>query len=415
MKSNRKRILFFMPDSPVRRDAGNKMRAFKLLEYFASRPNIELDFVSEKNWGGWTETDAINFRNRFPNIGLHVFDRKGNKRNLLSYVFGYKIPEYIRKHKFMVLPPPLPDNNTQLLQSQFNQLLREERYDYIIISYTTWATLVKDNPFTGSARLIIDTHDFITSQIKKKKGFRLGAAFAEEMRRLSYFDEIWSLSVEENYLFRQFTTADHRIVPMMQDQPDLQPEKARKFDLIYIASHNEHNILSINWFFLEVYPLLPPSIKICIIGSIGDHIPENLPNVTKIPFAEDTTVYYQQSRIAMSPMFGGTGIKVKTVEALAHGLPVVSTPDGVIGLPDKTNNGCIVGHNAEEFAAHIMALCNSPALLAQLSRHATSMFNRHFETENGFDIMDMALGQKRRDRPMPEEIPHDMLVSQQTN
>ncbi len=395
MKNGRKRVLFFMPDNPLKRDAGNKMRAYKLLEYFASRNEIEADFVCEQTWSNWTDEDTSVFREKFPAIGLHIFKRKGDRRNLVSYVLGYKIPDYIRKYRYLLFAPPLPDYNTSLLQQAFNDLLRTRQYDYIIISYVTWATLVKDNPFAGAARLIIDTHDFLTSQTRKGKNFRLGASFEEEMRRLSYFDEVWSLSVEENYLFRQFVKADHRIVPMMQDKPLRAPSEDKIYDIIYVASDNAHNVLSANWFFAEVYPLLPASVKICIIGSINRYIPANLPNITGLSYVEDTSEYYEKSKVAMCPMFGGTGIKIKTVEALAYSLPVVCTPDAIIGLPDKSNNGCIIGHNAEEFAARINTLLSEPDARELLSRQAGDMFARHFESQSGFEIVDAALGKKK--------------------
>lgn len=395
MNNNRKKILYFMPDNPLKRDAGNKMRAFKILEYFASRGEVELDFVSERRWGMWTEDDISEFRAYFPTIGLHVFDRKRSKANLLTYFLAYKLPNYIRKHKFLLFAPPIPDLNTVLLQRNFDELLRNNKYDYIIISYVTWATLVQNNPLVGDARLIIDTHDFITSQNKKRKSFRLGSAFEEEMRRLSIFDEIWSLSVEENYLFRQFVKADHRFMPLMHDKPipsSGAEENEKVYDVIYVASDNEHNILSARWFFSNVYPLLPTNLSFCVIGRIGKYIAEDLPNVYKFSFVDDTTPYYKKSKLAICPMFDGTGIKVKIVEALSHGIPVVSTPDGMVGLPDKSNNGCMVGNNAEEFAAHILLLSAESGTNRLYCEQAESMFDRHFETQKGYQIMDLAMG-----------------------
>src|SRR3546814_15765273 len=89
----------------------------------------------------------------------------------------------------------------------------------------------------------------------------------------------------------------------------------KKFVVIYVASDNPHNTRAAKWFFDKVYPQLPEQIRLCVIGKISGHI-GTYRNVTKISFAEDLDEFYRQSAIAMCPMRGGTGVKVKVVEAL---------------------------------------------------------------------------------------------------
>ena len=44
----------------------------------------------------------------------------------------------------------------------------------------------------------------------------------------------------------------------------------------------------------------------------------------------------------ISPLRIGSGIKIKVLEALARGLPVVATPHGVLGLDVGPDDGCLV-------------------------------------------------------------------------
>lgn len=55
-----KKVLFFMPDNPLKKNAGNRTRALSMLSYFKSR-NFEIDFVSEYYTGRWDETDIKAF------------------------------------------------------------------------------------------------------------------------------------------------------------------------------------------------------------------------------------------------------------------------------------------------------------------------------------------------------------------
>lgn len=381
------KILYFMPDNPLRKDAGNKIRALQILDYFKSRSNeIELSFVSERYWGQWTSLDEENFKKNFPMFSLHILSRKLSKKNKLNYFFRYKIPNAIKKNVWLFKRPLFPNNNTIQLQNGFNTILKSNVFDYIIISYSTWATLVHKNPFLNKAFLINDTHDFITAQNKLKRNFKLGRSFEEEIRLLSVFNEIWSVSSDEQNLFSQFLPSRQRFIPVMykpQYQNNLIAKTNKKeFDLLYIGSENENNIRSINWFFTEVYPNLSKEIKICVIGKIGAYIPE-FPNVTKFNFAESLKAYYEVSKIAICPMLTGTGIKVKVVEAMSYGLPIVCSFRGLDGLPIKNNNGCLLGESSETFAVHIQNLLSDPKYYSLIQQYAIRTFNEYF-TENKY-------------------------------
>ena len=53
----------------------------------------------------------------------------------------------------------------------------------------------------------------------------------------------------------------------------------------------------------------------------------------------------------ISPLRIGSGTKIKVLEALARGLPVVATPHGVLGLAVGRQDGCLIGRSPEELAS----------------------------------------------------------------
>src|SRR5690606_17716695 len=119
-------------------------------------------------------------------------------------------------------------------------------------SYIYWADLIHDIRSFSNARTIIDTHDFMTSQCQQNTNFQLGPFFEEEISRLRMFDEIWTISVDEQYLFSRFCPGNVRWIPPMLDPPaaPLQTDTAGEpFDLLYIASDNPHNPIAAQWFF----------------------------------------------------------------------------------------------------------------------------------------------------------------------
>lgn len=385
-----KRVLYFFPDDITRQNAGNKARALNLLKYFSDR-GFTVDFASVNDDRAINAKDrAISFlKDHDVTANIYLLPRKPGKNNPVFYFLRYKLWDLFYYLFAFPLWSNIPAYLTLKLKNAFKQILRQNSYDYIIISYVHSAGLVSDRSLTGGARLIIDTHDFLTAQFKNKRNFNLGATFADEINRLNTFDEIWAISPEEEYVFNQFCKPLVRYIPMMMDAPpeNLKPASDRKYDLIYVGNDNEHNILSIKWFFKEVYPLLPSTLRILMIGKITNHIGDDYP-VEKILFAESLIPYYADSKIALCPMLQGTGVKIKVVEALAFALPVVCTSRGVDGLPHTQNNGCLVSDNAGQFAQNIKTLLSDGELYLQQSSQATTLFNNYFESNAVYKLLD---------------------------
>jgi len=372
------KILYFYPENPLHKTQGNNARALALLEYFRNR-NAAVDFV-----GVATNTFTINEIDKLKEEKLisngHLLPVFIRKKNQMRYFFCYSLPNKIGRKIGLF-------DRTRLGHVEaFNSILKENQYDVILISYVYWAKLVKNSPNIKNAKLMIDTHDFLTSQFQEKKKFQLGRFFEKEIEILSLFDKILVISPEEKFLFSQFLTKETALATHALPQ-NYSSKTAHKYDLIYTASDNEHNIKSAKWFFSSVYPLLPKSIKIVVVGKIGTYI-DDFHNVEKINFIEDLNSVYSQSKIAICPMLSGTGVKIKVIEALSFGIPVVCNERGVDGLLNKTNNGCLVSDNENEFAVYINKLLIDENYYNKVSSQAITFFNAHHSIDANYSMLD---------------------------
>lgn len=373
------RILYFYPENPLLLIQGNNSRANSLLHYFKSR-SMDVDFVGVKS-------------EKFTYNDIHALETKGlirkgyllqefkRKENRLKYLFCYSIPNKIfKKIKHFTR---IRFGN----QSFFNEILKTNEYDCIIISYAYWATLVINNPLVKKAKLCIDTHDFLTSQFQDLKGFKLGKYFQKEIELINHFDKIFVISAEENYLFSQFVKKEVTTLSHIIENKFNEISEDKKYDLIYVASNNSHNIISANWFFDEVYPLLNKKLNILVIGRICDHISDFV-NVTKLPFVENLDEYYSTSKVAICPMLTGTGLKIKVIEALSFGLPIVCNVRGVDGMSNKTNNGCLVTNIPQEFASNIELLLNDKVKYDEISEFGKEYFINNNDTQTCYQKID---------------------------
>jgi glycosyltransferase involved in cell wall biosynthesis len=82
----------------------------------------------------------------------------------------------------------------------------------------------------------------------------------------------------------------------------------------------------------------------------------------------------------VAPIVSGTGIKTKVLEAMAAGVPVVTTPQGVSGLEVEHRRHCFVCERPADFPTAIRALAD-PALCAELGANARRYVEQNFSPE----------------------------------
>jgi hypothetical protein len=372
-----KKVLYFYSENPLFLTQGNNARAMGLLKYFKNK-DISVDFVGDPLYINNLHFEELKNKklitNGFLLKGLSKQKKKNqkifNKLGFFKKVETNKILDRLRANH----------------QESFDEILKNNEYDYIVISYVFWTRLIENSKYIKNAKLIIDTHDFITPHFKNDKKFELGKYFEEEIRSLSFFDEILVVSIEEKYIFDQFLDKEIHLI----SHPEELKHKLEKevYDVVYVASNNVHNVKSAKWFFEKVYPLLSMDIKICVVGKINDNVPAALENVHNINYVDNLEDVYSICKIAICPMLSGTGVKIKVIEALSYGLPIVCNERGVDGLLNKTNNGCLVTNDEKIFASHIEKLISDKEFYKYHSVLAKDYFLNNHEKNKIYDKLD---------------------------
>lgn len=137
----------------------------------------------------------------------------------------------------------------------------------------------------------------------------------------------------------------------------------------------EENISGLSWFLKKVWPELTSKNKINfhIIGKGASLELENLikssKNVIYHGFVDDLTTIYQKSALAIAPIFINFGVKVKVLNYLQYGLPVITFPETVSGLFSK--KGIVIATH-EDFASKINRLLRDNKRRLNLSKEAST-------------------------------------------
>ncbi|MGJ1419875.1 glycosyltransferase [Sphingobacterium spiritivorum] len=378
----KKKILYYMAENPFWSEAGNLTRCRQILSYFEQRKDqIQVDFISSINWN---EEGKAKFENYYPSIKLRIVPFKMKKGNIIQYFLEDKLQKEINN----VLKDSDIDRVSPYFKRQMKRIITEERYDTVIISYAEYGNVIDKDV---KAYTILDTHDFITMQYiakdKENESFKMGDRLESEMKILKKFDEIWTYSVEEQFVYEQFTKKKVSLLPISFDSKKSNIVlEDRVYDILYVASENFHNVKSMEWFQESVLPLIS-QFKIGVVGKIG-RVVKDADNIIKLGMVDDLDEVYQNAKICICPMLSGTGVKIKVLEALSYGLPVVTNRRGVDGLINKSQNGCLVAQDPVEFANRIIQLLTDSQYYEKISEEADNYFKNNHSRKYEMEILD---------------------------
>lgn len=147
----------------------------------------------------------------------------------------------------------------------------------------------------------------------------------------------------------------------------------------------EPNVDGILWFAREVWPLLRQSSPDCVFNIIGkchpklQHKLEKLmPQANVLGFVEDLEPYYSSQRVFVAPARIGSGVKIKVVNAMYRGLPLVASPIAIEGLTITHDKQALIAESAQDFAQNISTLLNEQQRWQRLSRASRVWSKRYY-------------------------------------
>lgn len=111
----------------------------------------------------------------------------------------------------------------------------------------------------------------------------------------------------------------------------------------------------------------------------------NRRNITFHGQVDDMSAFARAHNVMISPLLSGSGMRVKLVEAMAMGKPIVSTYIGAEGIPAGNGAQMMLAHDAAGFAAACVALLRDPDRCAALGNAARAMALDRFDNRRIID------------------------------
>ena len=379
---NRKMLIVY-PNNFLQGMQGTNSRVFQLVKLF-KEIGYEIDFFGYENftpYSSFKDFENLNTDNLINN--LYIYDFQQPRKNKKEFIIKKLKRKFNKDKKNYLQNWTNPD-----IQDMFDDITSKNNYDVVILFYTYLANLIKNSAYNYKKVYFMEDSMFLQQYSWDKnnnKDLTLGKLIDEEIERLKYFDEYFCISYDEKIFYEKLVERKMNFLPHISSdfgkESELKPLNKRKWDVFFIGFNNPFNVEGLNWFLSEVYPYLDKNLRILLVDSATKEIHVSYTNVDIIQFVPNLDDIFKDIKVSVCPMFKGTGMKIKVVESMEKGIPVVCNERGVDGLPDKTECGCLVTEDPKEFAEYINKLVKDKEFYDEISEKIRKYYDKIFDRE----------------------------------
>lgn len=262
-----------------------------------------------------------------------------------------------------------------------------ESFDACIVNYAFFSKALEYLP--NDVVKILDTHDRLSGRREMLEAFGVEPEFfytTEDQERIALqrADIVLAINEEEAEFFRKLSgrpviTLGHvaeaeRAVPV----PRAEGERVR---MGFLGSSNSVNVKNMNDFLVELTQRVPEGlsgIQIDIYGSVCSRI--NIPDGCRTPVrllgrVDEVSDFYANVDCAFVPFLFGTGQKIKLIEALSYGVPLLATANASEGSGSIASAHLL--SSFEEVIDAMTRFAQDSAFREQLAADTVEQFDRY--------------------------------------
>ncbi len=365
---------------------------------------------------------------------LHVLRAlaENHEVTLLSFHESDKPPQLQPLHAYGHILPPVPitsrstsrrlaqlistgepDLGLRLRNESFNEALSaalaEKRFDAIQIEGLELAYVIEQvRREAPGARVVIDCHNAETelqrrafrADIRRPKrwpaalysAIQIGRLERYERRVLQAADGILAVSeIDRQFLRRTAPQLSSDMITIVPNTIDVSAyaspgpiSEQQRFDLVFTGKMDfRPNVDGVQWFADVIWPRIVQERPQTTWGIVGQrpapsvHALQETEGITVTGSVPDIQPYIAAATVFVMPLRVGSGTRLKLIEAMAAGKPVVSTTLGAEGFPVQNGVNVILADTPEQQSESILHLLREPDLRGRLSSAASELAGQY--------------------------------------
>ncbi len=286
-----------------------------------------------------------------------------------------------------------------VIRTDFLDLVRNDRFDVVVFEFydTALKHLSAVRYHQQSARIVVDSVDlhfrrFLTKakieglaenflQAAKVKREELTTYKRADSIILVTPEDVKSLRIENPNIHTGLIPNIHTVPPLIDKDCSDSPQ------LIFVGGfRHAPNKDAVLYFAHDIWPHVKAQLPLAKMIVVGEQPPNEIqqlngPDFQVLGRVPDISSLLLNADISVAPLRWGGGIKGKVGEAMAYGLPVVTTPVGVEGFNLVPGLHAIVADDSEAFAEGIVRLVRDVELYRAMRRAGHALIKDRFTPE----------------------------------
>ncbi len=395
-----KRIFIATDVAFWRRELGSEERIYRLVRAITdSGASVCLFFVgalSEKDRDEIGDLPLLHWRVVDDGRSLTISD--------LASLRGLRFfSKWVRKivYRELLGGVRLPFFRSARVGKAFKDFVDFSKPQVLVVEFVRMTYLLDWCPIGLSMKKFLDTHDLMSQRYLsfKRAGLRhwIKITEDEEAEAFSRFDSIIAIQPEEKARILKMIPGGNVFCSGLDSPVTVrEPSIPSEFTLGFLGGNNQVNRESLRWFLDRVWPKLQnifPEISFFVGGGVSVEVKATDKCVKPLGYLSDLKLFFSQINLLVNPVQAGGGIKVKNIDALAGGVPVLTTPCGAEGFPVHKGIGVLlVSRCEEEFFEAILNLFRSPSQLFELQQQASQFAQEYLTREAAYGELFRAWG-----------------------
>ena len=368
------RLLLLTQILPYPPDSGPKVKTYHVLRYLAEHGHqVTLASFVRKE-----EEDFI--RNLQPYcVAIHAVPiRRSKWADTRAYILSLSSGK-----PFLIVR-----DSSAKMQKIVHELTQAERFDIVHADQLTMGQFALNG---NGARRVFDAHNAVWAIVERSRNsapYLLRPLLSREFRKLKAYegklarqmDAVLAVSeVDRQALVEAGADASKiTIVPIAVDCARLAPVKRKEHSTNVLTIGTlfyPPNADGIRWFIQQVYPFVRQQSLDVTLTIVGPRPPkdirqfgeQNPDSVQVTGYVQELQTYFEHAALMVVPVRAASGMRVRILEGLARGMPIVTTSTGVEGIDAVNGEHLLVADAPAEFAAAVVRLLRDPEFAKQLA------------------------------------------------
>jgi glycosyltransferase involved in cell wall biosynthesis len=288
--------------------------------------------------------------------------RIGGIGSFCAYLYCQRLKDYARY--------PL---NTTFLKSLIKTVCAEEGIDILQCEKSYLSRYI---PEDIKVPCLLVEHEILSASFQEQSGLERGIfrkiILSLRTRKKTKQEAIWYrkfrkivvFSTEDRGMLKDnYGLSNVEVIPLginLQDYPYL-PGSEKEYDLIFGGNFSHSpNVDAMLYFCRKIFPLIKSKLSAVSLVIAGAHPSRRIrnlakgdKNITVTGYVDDITGCYKKAKVLVAPIRYGAGMRFKILEAMALGVPAVTTSLGARGIPKEC---LLIADKPEEFCRQVVRL-----------------------------------------------------------